>query len=204
MPTTIVSPLVHSPDEHSIVATFHDATLEKIVSIQRQLKSLLGDVIWLTPPQALHMTLMEIICDTEYTGLSRKEHFQHWYEKYNDRARETLAQFLPVHLGFNELLASRGAIIIKTADSTSFNHIRDELLKSTVLPAQTKIPPDITHCSLGRYNEAVDLEMVQEKVRAITVDLEEVVREFKLMKDLGPDFHPTQLETYPCTGAGSR
>jgi len=196
MTKTIPSPLVHSPEEHSIVTLFSSNTLEKIVAIQRQLASLLGDTIWLTPHQALHVTLMEIICDTEYKGPSRKEHFQHWYEMYNGAAQDTLARFSPVDLNFNELIASKGAIIIKTADSTPFNDIRAELLKNTVLPAQTKVPPDITHCSLGRYSKAVDLETVQEKVREIMVDINETVHEFKLMKDLGPDFNPVELGSY--------
>jgi 2'-5' RNA ligase len=196
MSETVISPLIHSPDEHSIVAIPDSESIQKIVTIQSKLKSLLGDAIWLTPPNALHSTLMEIICNTEYTGLTRKEHFMHWYERYNGITRETIAQFPPIDVNFNELYISPVAIILKAADSRSFNAIREALLENTVLPKQTKLPPDITHCTIARYNVKIDLDDMRGKVREISTDFNLHISEFKLMKDLGPDFHPTSLQTY--------
>lgn len=196
MPKTIISPLVHSPEEHSIVAMPDDETIQKIVAIQTKLKSLLGDAIWLTPPHALHCTLMEIICDTEYTGLTRQEHFIQWYERYNDKTRQTIAQFPPIDVHFSEFYVSSAAIILKAGDSNQFNVVREALLSNTVLPQQTKMPPDITHCTIARYSEEIDLDDAKEKTRGIGADFRMLTSEFKLMKDLGPDFHPSCLETY--------
>ena len=77
MTDTVISPLIHSPDEFAIVAMPDSEPRQKITAIQNRLSTLLGDTIWLTPPNALHSTLMEIICDTEYESLSRREHFEH-------------------------------------------------------------------------------------------------------------------------------
>lgn len=200
MQNTVVSPLVHSPDEHSIVAMLEGVVAQSVIAIQIQLEALLGDAIWLTPPNALHMTLMEIICDTQYTGMSRGEHFLQWYEQYNHAARETIAQFGPFDVTLSELHASKGAIILKAAASEPFNAVRAKLLENTVLPAETKTPPDITHCSIARYNQAIDLDSVRERTRDIAVNLTIHVTEFKLMKDLGPDFHPKPLEVYRLLG----
>ena len=196
MTYTTISPLVHSPDEHNIVVMPDAASISAIVRVQQQLQSLLGSAIWLTPPQALHMTLMEIIWNVDYKDMSRQEHFTNWHEKYNEVAGGTIAQFQPFTIDLNELYASPAAIILKAADPKPFNEIRQALLARTVLPPQTKLPPSITHCSIARYSETVDLDMVQEKVKPVHVDVKVPVSEFKLMKDLGPDFHPTLEETY--------
>lgn len=196
MSNTVVSPLVHSPDEFSIAAMLSNETIQEVLSIQSQLTALLGEAIWLTPPNALHSTLMEIICDTKYEGMSRKEHFTHWYERYNDKARETIATFHPFDVTFNELHVSPAAIILKATDTSVFNTIREALLESTTLPTQTKLPPDITHCTIARYNKEIDLGMAREKTKGIKVDVKLHISAFKLMTDLGPDFHPSVVQTY--------
>jgi len=196
MRETIITPRIHSPDEYNIAAMPGSESIQRIVAIQNKLKSLLGNAIWLTPPNTLHSTLMEITCKAEYTGLTRKEHFMHWYERYNDKARETIAQFPPIDAHFNELYVSPEAIILQAADPAPFNNIRESLLKNTVLPEQTKTPPTIAHCTIARYNDKISLDEAREKVSEIAADLTVHISEFKLMKDLGPDFHPVHLETY--------
>lgn len=200
MPNTVISPRIHSPDEHSIVIMPGSKSIEQIVKLQGTLKSILGDAIWLTPPQALHMTLMEIICDTHYEGLSRAEHFKQWYEGYNEIAENAIAQFQPILTTFNEVHANVGAIIIKTANAQPFNDIRAALLAKTVLPAQTKMPPDIAHCTIARYNQAVDIDEVAKLTRGLSIEFEERITEFRLMKDLGPDFDPRVVEIYKLRG----
>jgi len=196
MAKTIISPLVHSPEEHAIVAIPDNESVEKIVRIQGLLKALFGDAIWLTPPNALHSTLMEIICNTEYKGLSRKEHFTHWYDLYNDATRETISQFPQIDLTLSELSCSAAAIILKAANPIPFNNIREALLRNIVLPEQTKMPPDIIHCTIARYSKEVDLNEVRERAKGISVNFDLHISEFKLMKDLGPDFRPSVEQTY--------
>ena len=197
MPVTIVSPLVHSPDEYDVAFLPTNDSLQKITAIQERLTAILGDAIWISPPQVLHSTLMEIICDADYTGLTRQQHFDAWYERYNNVAKETIGRFSPIDAHFVKLYASPAAIILTAADPTPFNTIRAALVAHAPLPAETKTPPEISHITIARYNQAVDLDEVREKIKSIPVDFVEHVSEFKLMKDLGPDFHPIELQTYP-------
>ena len=195
---TIVSPPVHSEDEHAIVALLSDESTKQAVAIQGQLLQMFGEAIWLQQPPALHITLMEIICDTEYKNLSRQEHFAQWYESYNQIAKETLAGFSPFDITFDRLIVSQRAIIIKAADTKPLNDIRERLLSEIRLPEGTKIPPDITHCSLARFTRPIDLENAIHSARDISVNFVEHVTRFAIVKDLGPpDFNGIPMQTYP-------
>lgn len=198
---TIVSPPVHSEDEHAIVRLLSEKSVEQVTIIQKRLVQMFGDAIWLQQPPALHITLMEIICDTEYKNLSRHEYFTQWYENYNQAAKEVLAGFSPFDVTFTELLVSQRAIIVKAADTRQLNTIRERLLSKITLPEGTKVPPDITHCSLARFTKPIDLEHAVKLASAISVNLTEHIQEFALVKDLGPpDFNGSPMEKYPLNG----
>lgn len=197
MSNTVITPQTPSEDEYAIVATFSNSSLKQIINIQQKLESLLGKVIWLTPPRALHSTLMEIICDTDYKILSRKQHFDNWLEKYNHVVAEILSKTSSFELSFSQIEVSQRAIILKSADSGNFNAIRSEILSRTTLPAETKLPPDITHCTVARFSEVLSLEEVRDKVEVIQINLHEHLKDFKLLKDLGPPtFAPKLIQTY--------
>lgn len=194
---TIVSPFEYSPDEYNIVAMPSGESLEKITQLQSQLQNILGDAIWLMQPSCLHITVMEIICHADYGDKSRRELFEQWHKQYKDIVREVLAEQPQLTLHFSELVVSPGAIIIKTAESQQLNDIRAKLLSRIKLPEGTKIPPDITHCSIARYGKSIDLEQAQYATRELSVDLDLPVKQFKLMNDLvPPDFNPRCVETY--------
>ena len=197
MPTTVVSPLVYSEDEYNLAALLSPSAVQKVGVIQEQLQKLLGDAIWLTPTNCLHITLMEVICDTEYKDFSRAQYFNEWYEKYNEQVRRTIAGLSPYDATFNEIRISQGAIIIKAPDPKPFNDIRDKLLSEIELPQGTKIPPNIAHCTIARFNKVVDLDDMQLKARELTIDLTERIAAFSLVKDLvPPDFSPKIVEKY--------
>lgn len=194
---TIVTPPVHSPDEHSIVRLFSAQSAEQAVVMQTHLKELFGDAIWLQKPPSLHITLMEIICDTEYIDKTREQYFQDWYASYNETVKEVLGSIEPFDLHFTELLVSQRAIIIKSADSKVLNDIRKALMERTQLPSGTKVPPDITHSTLARFNKPIDLEEARRLTAEISVNIAEHVTEFSLVRDLGPpDFNGTPMQAY--------
>jgi hypothetical protein len=198
---TIITPYAHSQDEHAIVAQFDTHTQAKIARIQQHLVQLFGDALWLQRPPALHSTLMEIICNAEYQGLTRKEYFMQWYAAYNEVVAATLADTSPFDIQFTELYVSQRAIIIKTADSRPFNLIRERLLAVTSLPAGTKMPPSITHCSLARFNTPLDLAEVRSRTADIAVDIRAHVASFSLIRDLGPpDFNGKPMQIYSLGG----
>lgn len=196
MPNTSISPLVHSPDEHNIAFMPDKMAIQKILEVQAQLKSQLGDAIWLTPPNALHCTLMEIICDTDYGGLPREEIFANWYERYGEMAKRVIASFQPFDAILDELYVSPAAIILKATDPTAFTVLRKTLLQHINLPERTKMPPGIMHCSIARYSKEIDVDSARAETSKITANIKLHIEEFKLMKDLGPDFHPSVVKTY--------
>lgn len=194
---TIISPFEYSPDEYNIVAIPSGESLEKITKLQAQLKNILGDAIWLMGQDALHITVMEILCHMDYKDLNRRELFEQWYEQYNGITKEFLAEQSPIYLHFSELIVSPGAIIIKTESSETLNDIRSKLLSRIELPEGTKIPPHITHCSIARYSQSIDLAQAQKATQHLAIDFNERVTHLKLMNDLvPPEFSPKLIETY--------
>ena len=201
MPKTIVSPLVYSEDEYNIAALLSSSVIQKVSALQNQFKELLGDAIWLTPVNCLHITLMEIICDAKYKVFSRENHFKNWYVKHNEQTREIIAGFPPLSTTFNEVRVSQGAIIIKAFNSSPFNEIRDKLLARIELPQGTKTPPDITHCTIARFNQSVDLGDIHLQTKGLKIDLTERITTFSLVKDLvPPDFRPQIIEIFGLSG----
>jgi hypothetical protein len=197
MSETIITPQTPSEHEYAIVARFSKALLEQLALVQEQLRNVLGDTIWLTPRNALHSTLMEIICDREYEDLSRERHFLNWFKQYDQKASEIIASIKPFDIRFTDLEISQRAIIVKASNSKKFNITRASLLSNIDLPRGTKQPPDITHCTLARFNEVLNVESVIGQTKTIAVDFTERVNNFKLLKDLGPpSFDPKTIQTY--------
>lgn len=195
---TIPTPEVHSEDEHAIVVLPGEAWRTQGAHIQDQLVRIFGDAIWLQRPSGLHCTVMEIICDAVYQGMSRKEHFEQWYAQYNETVKALLAECSPFEITFDELFVSERAIIIKASDSSALNEVRTKILAQTKLPEGTKQPPQITHCSLARFARAIDLEDARHQAAAIAVNITQQVTELALAKDLGPpDFNGKPLQVYP-------
>lgn len=194
---TIVTPPDHSPDEYSIARLLSTESASHVVTIQTKLQDLFGDAIWLQEPPSLHVTLMEIICDAEYHGRSRRQLFEEWYAAYSEAVTDVLSTIDPFDITFNTLLVSQRAIIIKAADPAALNGIRAALLKNISLPPGTKIPPDITHSTLARFNRPIDLEAARRQTSGIPVYITEHVSGFSLLKDLGPpDFNGAPMATY--------
>ncbi|HSX42668.1 MAG TPA: hypothetical protein VLF59_01125 [Candidatus Saccharimonadales bacterium] len=201
MTQTIETPQTPSHDEYAIVATFSEQSLDKLALIQDQLSERLGDVIWLTPRAALHSTLMEIICDRDYGRTPRKQIFTDWHNTYSLAMSETLAEIKPFELDFTQLEVSQRAIIARLADSRAFNDIRAKILSNIDLPEGTKLPPDITHCSLARFSKPVDLESVLHKTEDVQVHFTQKITGFSLLKDLGPPtFDPKLIQSYSLSG----
>lgn len=196
MINTTPTPQKPSSDECGIVATFSDSSLDLLTSIQSQLVDCLGDAIWLTPRRALHSTFMEIVCDVDYK-LPRKQLFDDWYNQYNQVVIDRLAQTPAFAITFDQLEVSQKAIIARCSNPEIFNEIRSRLLTRIALPVGTKLPPDITHCSLARFDKSLPLQDVIDMTHKIEVSVTQHVTSFKLLKDLGPPtFQPKLLHKY--------
>ena len=196
MTKTIETIQTSSADECGIVATFSEQSLNNLMDIQDRLSECLGDAIWLTPRRALHSTLMEIICDIEYP-VPRHEVFAKWYTQYGLSVNKILSEIQIFEISFSEIEVSERTIIVRSATSDSFNSIRSQLLSEIDLPKGTKLPPDITHCTLARYKRSLDLENVIASTQHLRCDFTEHIATFELLKDLGPpSFDPKTIAEY--------
>ena len=194
---TIVTPPLFSEDEYAIVRILSDDSSNKVADIQVRLVELFGDAIWLQQPPSLHITLMEIICDAKYYLKSRRKYFRDWQDSYSEIVKEVLSEIESFSIKFTELLVSERAIIVKTSDSTALNKIRELLLARIQLPPETKMPPDITHCSLARFNKVIDLKEAKLLLDEISIDITEHISGFSLVKNLGPlSFNSLPTESY--------
>ncbi|HSW36868.1 MAG TPA: hypothetical protein VLG37_00695 [Candidatus Saccharimonadales bacterium] len=195
---TIPNALAPSEDEYTIANLLSNASIRNVEQIQQQIVKLLSDVVWITPSNCLHITLMEIICNTDYGNLPRKQLFSDWYRHYSEIAKEIIGQFSDFSLDFNTLEISPSAIIIKASDPGPLNNIRSALLSKTTLPRKTKLPPDIAHSTIARFTKATELERLREIIGSIKVNINEHIESFKLIEGLAPPIlDPKEITNYP-------
>lgn len=195
---TNVTQKVYSPCEHSIVKLLTGAAEQQAIQLQQQLVAVFNDAIWLQEPPSIHSTLMEIISDAQYTGMTRQQHFDTWYNAHNTTVKQIIATIEPFTVHFTELFISPWAIIIKAPNTDPFNSIRKLLVANAAAPKETKIPPDITHSTMARFAKPLDLAKAQQAVKNLIVDITVDVQNFSLVPNLGPPhFNGTPLQTYP-------
>lgn len=195
---TIANALNPSYDEFTLATLLGKSTVQEVALIQKQLDTLLGDSVWLTPPNCLHVTLMEIICDADYGNTPRKELFDAWYADYGALAKQIIEGNSTFPIVFNEIHVSPMAIIIKTNQPDSLNEIRKQLLNRIKLPEGTKLPPDIGHSTIARFKKEIDLDKVRHIVKPIPVNIIQKVQSLQLIEGLGPPtLNPNVLENYP-------
>lgn len=137
------------------------------------------------PEKALHITLCEIIQPKPYT-----QDKQHLYEThkaaYQNIPGEILAKFQPINIRFNKMTVSPQAITIQGQDDGSFNSIRQQLIEKLPMPNETKLPPDIVHCSIARFTQELDIEIIRRVVARHSINCEETVKDFRLVNNLAP------------------
>lgn len=195
---TLSNALTPSHDEYTIAALLSQRSIVAVQKIQEQLHQQLGDAIWLTPANCLHMTVMEIICSTDYGNTSRKQLFSEWCKQYAHIAKEVIAEFPAFTIDFTELHVSPAAIIIKTKEPGRLNELRVALLAKISLPAGTKLPPDIGHSTIARYKSEIEVEMVENAAKSIDVAIAEPVTELGLIEGFAPPrLQPVQILRYP-------
>ncbi len=182
---------------YALLAFMSEPGRRKIGALLADLNRELPGVLWPMPLEALHITLCEIIQIKPY-GHNKEDLYALHKLDYEDGSAEILAATKPVRIRFGSVTATPQAIIVTGQDGGTFNALRDRLIQRFPLPAETGPPPNIVHCSIARYAQAVDLAEVQAVVRRHDVGFEEEVTEFKLVKHLvAPLLKYDTLRTYP-------
>lgn len=167
-----------------VVAIFSQSGKEQIGKLLDALKAELPDVLWAMPPEALHITLCEIILSLQDYTVDKNELFEQKRGIYEDGLKNILSSQTKISINFNGLEASPKAIIIRGSDDGSFQKLRKQIIENIPLPEATKPPPNILHASIARYLREVELSRVKGIVNEHSIDFREVVEEFRLIKSV--------------------
>ncbi len=166
---------------YALLAIPSNKTKQRIIDLLNVLAAELPEVLWLMPPEQLHITLCEIIQPKNYS--QDKEVL---YNLHKDQYESVPAQILfktpRFTITFDSIEASPQAIIVRCSDSDNFNDIRSKLVAEMELPSETRTPPDITHSSVARYSRVTDLESVQAIVARHKINIREEITSFMLVR----------------------
>jgi 2'-5' RNA ligase len=170
---------------YALVALSSENTKRKIAELLDELNANLPGVLWLMPPEQLHITLCEIIQPKTYSQDKTSLYNLH-KDQYEDIPARVLSNVPKFTISFDIIEASPQAIIVRASDANKLNDIRANLVANMQLPDETRTPPDITHSSIARYLQEVDLENIQSVIAQFKISIDEEITEFKLIKNLIP------------------
>ncbi len=184
---TAPAPYINEPAiGYLYVALLSKSAQEKISKLLQAMHAELPDVIWPMPPEALHLTLCEVIQARKPYSEDKETLFKRREQEYLTGAADALSTVSPFTVRIDQIEVSPEAIIVRSRDGTAFNDIRAKLLGHISLPDETKRPPDIIHSSIARYTRSVDIEAVRAVATRQALSFNEPITEFKLLKTLVP------------------
>lgn len=156
---------------------------ERVTELQRKLKSLNDDAIWLSPAESLHITLMDWIAPLVDYDEDKDELFKGVFEQYDKCLSEILNKVQPFEVTFESIIAKPKAIFIKGADRGEFNLIRSSFLDKITLMPNTKLPPKIIHFTVGRFTKEVNLEPIERITNNLGLELTQEVSAIRLVRE---------------------
>lgn len=201
METTQIADYIGKSDTAYVLAALLSKDTRQIVGkLLTLLSGEIGEGLYTMPPNALHITLCEIIQPKPYAQDKQRMCETHRVS-YEAAPAEILKGVRPIKVHFNKLIVSPQAITIQGQDDGTFEVIRRQLVKQLPLPDETKLPPDIIHSSIARFTKELDLEKIREVVARHSIDCEEIVEEFKLVSNLAlPLLRYQTIRTYLLDG----
>ena len=177
------------PDNHigikalgyTLLALPSNETKQQLTNLLRALSAELPGVLWSMPAEQLHITLCEIIQTKDYSQDKEALYNLH-KDQYENVPARLLSKTPKFTVTFDLIEASPQAIIVRCSNSDNFNDIRSRLIAEMELPGETRTPPDITHSSIARYLQTIDLELVQTIVAKHKINIAEEITGFKLVR----------------------
>jgi len=180
-----------------LLALLSENAQTRISELLKDLNMTLPGALWTMPPKQMHITLCEIIQPKLYT--EDKDILYKRHEALYENAPAQILSSLPrFTITFNIIECSPQAVIIRSNNASSFNSIRNQLVKTVPMPTETRTPPDIIHSTIARYLKEMDVEKVQQVIMQHKVFIEEEITEFKLLRVSVPPLCKYEtLKTYP-------
>ncbi len=169
-----------------------------ITGIQKEMVEQFGDVLWLTPPDALHITLLDWIAPLVDYGKDKDQLFEQIYADYDKVITDALKDEFVFDVKFGKIMAGAAAVFMVGYDNGGFERIRKKYLDNATLLPNTKLPPQIIHSTLGRFVKETDLQPIGDYVESLPVTFDQKVEKFRLVKEtIDPMLEFEVIKEYP-------
>ncbi len=181
----------------------HESQLA-IAEIQDSLQDRFPTILWSTPPEALHVTLLDWLAPLVDYNQSKDDLYKKLFAEYDTALNDALTNIKPIEVHFNKVLVSSSAIAL-VADDTNihpFTTIRTRFLDSVVLLPDTKQPPTIVHSTIARFIGTAALDEVRMFAETLHVSVHETIKGFQLVRETElPMLAYTAIKKYPLSTA---
>ena len=157
--------------------------ISKVAECQALLQSHLGDYIWNTPTEALHITLMDWLAPLIDYGRDKDALFDEVFGPYDETLTEVLRPYGLINVKFAEIRISPSAIFAVGTDDGQFGEIRKKFLAREKLLPNTKAPPSIIHFTISRFLKEMPVSELSDLISDITFGFSQEVDEFRLVRE---------------------
>jgi len=182
---TVISEFIEKPVQSFFVnAGLSDENAQQLSLVQDELVQVLPDVIWASPRNALHITLVDLLSARVDYNADKLQLFQSHFNEYDAALQDILKDQHAIEVKFSQVKTTPEAIIIVGEDNGSFARIRNAFSERVQLLSGTKPAPQIIHSSLCRYKQQADLEPIQEFVSKQRISFTEHINSFRLTREV--------------------
>jgi hypothetical protein len=162
---------------------FGDENKKRIADLQQIFIDKFDPAIYAIPVDSLHITLMDWVAPLVDYGKDKDVLFHSLYDKYDHVVDNILKNVGEIHITFDTIKASTGAIFITGHDNGQFQSIRDEFMDKIDLMPGTKRPPSIIHATIARFAQEIDLTVVQDFVSNQGINFTQRIESFRLVNE---------------------
>jgi hypothetical protein len=162
---------------------FSPQNAQFLAALAQEISNGVHDALSSSVAEALHITLLDWIAPLySYDDQDKDKLFERIRSQYDTALSQAVKAFGPITVHFDTIKVSPSTVIAIGRDEGQFQCIRDEFVRHVDVLTDTKPPPTIIHSSLGRFVKAVDVQHVEDVIADISLDLTQVVTEFRLMR----------------------
>ncbi len=166
--------------DYFISAHLDRVAAAEISALQQPFARDFGSAIWLAPPTALHVTLMDWVTFSTKKVAERDRSFEQVRQHYIETLEHILASMQPIRLNYQEVRVTSNAVILVARDDGSFARIRSQFLDQVELLPGTRQPPGLVHTTIVRFWRVLPLKDVETITSSLSPDITTTVTEFQL------------------------
>lgn len=192
--------LNHSALGYMVNTLLSESTQNKIKALQDTFVSEFPDAVWLTPADALHITLLDWLAPLVEYKEDKGIVFEKIKLEYDAELSDILTTVRPIDVTFNSLIVSPSAIAIVADEKSTqiFNDIRQRFLEKIDLLPNTKQPPSIVHSTIVRFVGEIALNNIKDFSETLDFSFIEQIDEFQLVRETTlPMLDYSVIKKYP-------